>query len=53
MRIRIEISVSEFYAGVRQLYQEQTECIIYIYEITWLKCILWGNRFPPTLCCGV
>ena len=24
-----------------------------MYKITWLKCILWGNRFPPTLCVGV
>ena len=27
--------------------------IIYMWT-TWLKCILWGTRFPPTLCqwCG-
>ena len=24
-----------------------------MYKITWLKCILLGNRFPPTLCVGV
>ena len=53
MRIRTETPASESHAGVRQLYQEQTECIICMYKITWLKCILWGNRFPPTLCCGV
>ena len=53
MRIRTETPASESHAGVRQLYQEQTECIICMYEITWLKCIIWGNRFPPTLCCGV
>ena len=45
---------SESHAGVRQFYQDRTNCILCMYKITWLKCILWGTRFPPTLCswCG-
>ena len=31
MRIRTETPASESHAGVQQLNQEQTECIIYIY----------------------
>ena len=37
MRIRTETPASESHTGVRQLYQEQTECIICVYRITWLK----------------
>ena len=55
MRIRTEIPASESHAGVRQIYQEQTEYIICMYEITWpfKSAFSGGNRFPPTLCCGV
>ena len=53
MRIRTETPASESHAGMRQLYEELTECILCMYKITWLKCILWGNRLPPKLCCGV
>ena len=24
--------------------------VLCMYKMTWLKCILWGTRFPPTLC---
>ena len=41
---------TESHAGVRQLYNHWTNCILYMYKMTWLKCILWGTRFPPTLC---
>ena len=35
--------------GVRQLYSDWTNCILCMYKMTWLKCILWVTRFPPTL----
>ena len=50
---RVLCASTESHAGVRQLYQEHIECIISMYKITWPKCIIWGHRFPPTLCCGV
>ena len=50
MRIRTETPASESHAGVRQIYQE---CIICMYAITWIRCIIWGTRFPPSRCCGV
>ena len=53
MRIRTETPASESHAGVRQFYEELTEYILCMYKITWLKCIIWGNKFPPTLCGGV
>ena len=53
VRIRTATPASESHARVRQLYQEQTECILCMYKITWLKCILWGNRFPPKCVVGV
>ena len=35
---------------LRQFYEDWTNCILCMYKMTWLKCILWGTRFPPTLC---
>ena len=32
MRIRTETPASESHAGVRQLYKEQTKCIICMYQ---------------------
>ena len=30
-------------APARQFYEDWTNCILCMYKMTWLMCILWGN----------